>query len=147
MSKVYMGLAGALTLVLAQQLAGCSADVAASEAKLGDKLWNGYHADIRLVVYDDMNPNFNKRKIAYTEDLSAASDQIKAMVNGLAPTTSNLHCSQDSKVYVIEITEAGSKRRYASHNNACQGGVSYAGYIPTETLGHLAQALGQSSTN
>lgn len=94
-----------------------------------------------------MNPNFNKRKVAYTDNLSTASDTVKAMVNGLAPTSQNLHCSEDGKVYVIEITEAGTKRKYASHNNWCKGGVNYAGYVTAETLGHLAQVMGESRPN
>lgn len=133
-----------VSLVLGHQLVACSAQVSANESARLAALWNGFHADLRLVVYDDMNANFNRRKVAYSTDLSVASDEVKALIQGLAPTQSNLHCNENSPIYVLEITEAGNKRKYSSDNNHCAHGAAYAGYVPTPALAQLAQALSAS---
>ena len=57
----------------------CSSQVSANETERLTALWNGFHADVRLVVYDDQNANLNRRKVAYNTDLSAASDKVKAI--------------------------------------------------------------------
>jgi hypothetical protein len=132
----------AVTAVLGQQLVACSSQVSATESERLAALWNGFHAEVRLVVYDDLNANLNRRKVAYNTDLSQASDDVKAMIQGLAPNHTNLHCNESSPIYVLEITEAGSKRKYSSDNNHCKHGASYAGYVPTQAMAQLAQALG-----
>ncbi|MDP3175672.1 MAG: hypothetical protein Q8M88_14665 [Phenylobacterium sp.] len=131
----------AVTAVLGQQLVACSSQVSASESERLAALWNGFHADVRLVVYDDLNANLNRRKVAYNTDLSVASEDVKAMIQGLAPTRANLHCNENSTIYVLEITEAGNKRKYSSDNNHCQHGASYAGYVSTQAMAQLAHAL------
>lgn len=131
----------AVSLVLGQQLVACSGQVSANESARLASLWHGFHAEVRLVVYDDMNPNFNRRKVAYSTDLASAPDELKALVQGLAPNHSNLHCNEDSPIYVLEIIEAGNKRRFSSDNNHCNQGSSYAGYVPTQAMAQLAQAL------
>ena len=131
----------AATVLLGQQLVACSAQVSANESERLAALWNGFHADVRLVVYDDLNANFNRRKVAYQTDLSVAGNDVKAMIQGLAPSQNKLHCDTSRPVYVLEITEAGSKRKFSSDNNHCLQQASYAGYVPTEALAKLAQAL------
>ena len=134
----------AAAVVLGQQLVACSSQVAANESERLASLWNGFHADVRLVVYDDLNANFNRRKVAYQTDMSVAGDDVKAMIHGLAPNHGNLHCNESSPIYVLEITEAGSKRRYSSDNNHCAQNANYAGYVPTQAMAQLAHALSKS---
>lgn len=141
MSKIRALAVLAIAAVLGQQLVACSSQVSANESERLATLWNGFHAEVRLVVYDDTNANFNRRKVAYDTDLSVASDEVKAMVHGLAPNQARPHCNESTPIYVLEITEAGRKRKYSSDNNHCQQGVSYAGYVPTDAMARLAQAL------
>ena len=47
----------AVTAVLGQQLVACSSQVSATESERLAALWNGFHAEVRLVVYDDLNAN------------------------------------------------------------------------------------------
>jgi hypothetical protein len=141
MIKIRTWVAVAVTVLLGQQLVGCSSQVSATEAERLAALWNGFHANVRLVVYDDQNANFNRRKVAYNTDLSVASDKVKSMIQGLAPNRANLHCNENSPIYVLEITEAGSKRKYSSDNNHCQHGARYAGYVSTQAMAQLAQAM------
>jgi len=131
----------AVAVLLGQQLVACSSQVSANETERLTALWNGFHADVRLVVYDDQNTNLNRRKVAYNTDLSAASDKVKSMIQDLTPNHANLHCNENSPIYVLEITEAGNKRKYSSDNNHCKHGASYAGYVPTQAMAQLAQAL------
>ena len=83
-------------------------------------------------------------RIAFVGDLSQASDDVKAMIQGLAPNHSNLHCNESSPIYVLEITEAGSKRKYSSDNNHCAQNANYAGYVPTQAMAQLAHTLSKS---
>ena len=130
--------------MLGQQLVACSSQVAANESERLASLWNGFHADVRLVVYDDLNANFNRRKVAYDTDLSVASDQVKAMVHGLAPNQAQPHCNESAPIYVLEITEAGTKRRFSSDNNHCAQNANYAGYVPTQAMAQLVHTLSKS---
>lgn len=130
-----------ITCLLGQQLVACSSQVSASESERLAALWNGFHADVRLVVYDDLHPNLNRRKVAYRTDLSVAGEKVKSLIQGLSPDGVSLHCNEDSPIYVLEITEAGSKRRYSSDNNHCKQGTSYTGYVPTEAMAQLALAM------
>ena len=72
---------------------------------------------------------------------------VKAMIHGLAPNHGNLHCNESSPIYVLEITEAGKKRRYSSDNNHCSQNANYAGYVPTQAMAQLAHALSSSQAN
>lgn len=137
----------AFTLVLGQQLVACSAQVSANEPARLAALWNGFHADVRLVVYDDMNPNFNRRKVAYNTNLSVATEDVKSIIQRLAPNNGNLHCNESSPIYVLEITEAGNKRKYSSDNNHCKQGANYAGYVPAQALAQLAQVLSDTEAH
>ncbi len=141
MSKIRTFAVLAVTVLLGHQLVACSSQVSANESARLAALWNGFHADVRLVVYDDINTNLNRRKIAYNTDLSLASEEIKSMVKGLSPDNVNLHCNEATPIYVLEITEAGNKRKFSSDNNHCRQDAGYAGYIPAQAMAQLAQAL------
>lgn len=141
MRKIRTFAALTLTVLLGQQLMACSAQVSANESEKLSGLWHGLHADVRMVVYDDLNTNLNRRKVAYHADLSSANDDVKHLLKGLAPDRANLHCDENSPIYVLEITEAGTKRRFSSDNNHCNNGVSYSAYAPAAAMAKLAQAL------
>lgn len=147
MIKVRSTVVLAAVVVLGQQLVACNGQVAANGTERLASLWNGFHADVRLVVYDDRNANFKRRKVAYQTDLSVAADDVKAMIQGLKPSHGNLHCNEGSPIYVLEITEAGSKRRYSSDNNHCSQNAKYAGYVPTQAMAQLAHALSSSQAH
>lgn len=122
------------------QLSACSPEVAASGTVRFNSVWHGYQANIRVIVYDDMNPNFNKRRFALHQDMALADETLSGQLRALVPVSGPLHCAEDGKVYVLEVAEAGDKRRYSSSNNAC-GLTGYAGYLPTESLARLARSL------
>lgn len=134
----------AVAVVLVQPLVACNPQAAVKEPERLATLWNGYHAEVRLVVYDDLNANSKRRKVAYNTDVSVASDQVKALIQSLASNHAQPHCNESTPVYVLEITEVGQKRRYSSDNNHCKQGMTYAGYVPTQALAQLAEALSTS---
>ena len=129
-----------LCVAALSQLGACSSEVAASEAVRFNSVWHGYQADIRIIVYDDMNPCVSKRKFALHQDTALADDTLSDQLRALVPVSGPLHCAEDGKVYVLEVAEVGDKRRYSSSNNAC-GLTGYAGYLPTESLAQLARAF------
>lgn len=141
MIKIRTFAALAVMVFLGQQLVACSSQVSANESEKLSRLWHGFHADVRMVVYDDLNANLNRRKVAYHTDLSAASDDVKRLLKGLAPDHAQLHCNESSTIYVLEITEAATKRRFSSDNNHCKNGASYSAYVPAAAMAQLAQAL------
>jgi hypothetical protein len=59
----------------------------------------------------------------------------------LVPVQAALHCDESSPIYVLEITEAGTKRRVSSDNNHCNSGARYSAYVPAAAMAKLAQAL------
>lgn len=124
----------------ALQLAGCGGHVEASETRMAHGVWHGYHAQVRLVVYDLSQPQAPVRQ-AYALDVAQASQSVRTSLARLMPAASGIGCEPDQKVYVLEITEVGQKRRYSSQNNACDTGLRYAGYLPIAALDALAQAM------
>jgi hypothetical protein len=133
MTKIRTFAVLAVTVLLGHQLVACSSQVSANESARLAALWNGFHAEVRLVVY-------------YNTDLSLASDEIKSIVKGLSPDNGNLHCNEATPIYVLEITEAGNKRKFSSDNNHCRQDAGYAGYVPAQAMAQLAQALSATQT-
>ena len=141
MKKICTSAALAFSVLLTQQSVGFSSQVSANGSQPLASSPNQFQTKVRLVVYDDMNPNFNRRKVAYSTDLSVGDEKVKALIQGLAPSSANLHCNEKTVIYVLEITEAGHQRKYSSNNNHCNRAAAYTGYMPTEAMAELAQAM------
>ena len=147
MNKWRVVLALAVALVLGQQLVAGGVRATAPEADRLAVFWSGAQADIRLVVYDDMNANFNRRKVAYHAELSDAQPHHKALVQGLRFDAAQPHCDESTPIYVLEIHESGHKRSFSSDNNQCRQGAKYVGYVPAEQLAQLARAMRAQQDN
>ncbi len=58
-----------------------------------------------------------------------------------------MHCNESSPIYVLEITEAGNKRKFNSDNNHCKNGARYTAYVPTRAMAQLAQVMGSAQAH